>query len=169
MADRVPDEIQERFRAVRIALGLNQAEFGERLGLGKAAVSKIEVGGSRLTEPTILLLQSSFGVSRDWILDGSGPMFSSGLNDSLERFALDQNLTPLAKAFVSTFLTLSYAEMKAVYDFMESLVDTVRATRPEPPPPDPVQDQQWTDDSLRASFEEQLALEKKPPGESVAS
>ncbi len=169
MADGTPNTIQSRVKLLRNTLRLTQTEFGEKLGVGKTAISKIESEYRPVTDSMLILLCSCFGASKDWLLNGSGPMFKTDMPDPVDQFAAEQNLSPLAKSFISKLLSLSDSELQAVYNFMEGLVDSVRSEQPAPPRPDPGRDQEWTDDEVRAALEEQLALEKKPPGESAAS
>ena len=42
--------MNERLRDLRKALGLTQSELGEKVGIGGAAISKIEKGDRGLTE-----------------------------------------------------------------------------------------------------------------------
>ena len=157
------ETIQDRIKSLRTSLGLSQAEFGEKIGLGKTAVSKFEVGTNRVSDPIV------YNVSKEWLLSGSGSMFVSDLEDPVARFAADQNLSPLAQAFITKLVSLTDDELRAVYEFMEGLVDAVRATSAAHPAPDPERPEEWTDDQYRTALEEQLALEKKPRDVSEAS
>lgn len=164
------DTIQDRLKALRATLGLNQADFGEKIGLGKTAISKFEVGTNRISESIVLLICSTYGASKEWLLSGSGPMFVSDLEDPVARFASDQNLSPLAQVFISELLTLTDDELQAVYHFMEGLVDSVRLAAPQPAPdPNPKPQDEWTDEDYHAALAEQLAKEKRPKDTSEAS
>lgn len=63
-----------RIKELRKSLGLTQAEFAKKIGLGFSALSKIEVGTNTPTPQTIQLICQQFGVRRDWLVEGTGPM-----------------------------------------------------------------------------------------------
>ena len=64
--------IGQRIKALRIEKDLTQEELGEKLGLDKGTVSKMERDENAPTAKTLLALKKLFGVSTDWILTGEG-------------------------------------------------------------------------------------------------
>ena len=44
----------DRLRELRKVLGLSGEKFGERIGIGRSAVSNLEAGRNNLTEPMIV-------------------------------------------------------------------------------------------------------------------
>ena len=66
--------MNERIKQIRKEFGLSQLEFGKRIGISDAAVSKIESGKNTPSEPTIKTIAHEFRISYDWIVDGKGPM-----------------------------------------------------------------------------------------------
>ncbi|GHV78005.1 hypothetical protein AGMMS49942_28260 [Spirochaetia bacterium] len=64
-------------RAIRKELGINQDEFARQIGLTQAALSRIEVGKSKLTEQNIKLICVTFNVNDRWLRTGEGEMFGS--------------------------------------------------------------------------------------------
>jgi len=64
--------IGQRIKALRIEKDLTQDELGEKLGLDKGTVSKMERDENAPTAKTLLTLKKLFGVSTDWILTGEG-------------------------------------------------------------------------------------------------
>ncbi len=67
--------MNERFKELRIALNLTQQEFGDKLGLLKSAISKIESNKQNVTEQLILIVCREFNVSEEWLRNGTGEMF----------------------------------------------------------------------------------------------
>lgn len=68
--------MNERIKKIRIALGLSQEEFGKRLSIGKASVSKIELGKNLPSAQTISMICSEFNVNAEYLKDGADvPMF----------------------------------------------------------------------------------------------
>ena len=73
--------INERVALLRKELGLTQDEFGERIGIKKSAVSKLENGTNNVTDGTYKLILRAFNVSPLWLELGEGPMFEEILTD----------------------------------------------------------------------------------------
>lgn len=70
--------MKERIKAIRRhdSINLSQEAFGNRIGLTKAAISKIEKGVSNMSEQTILSICREFNVNEDWLRTGNGDMFN---------------------------------------------------------------------------------------------
>ena len=75
----------ERVREVRKTLGLTLEKFGDRLGIKKAAVSKIEKGENSLTDANIKAICREFSVDYMWLTTGEGEMFVETDDDFFER------------------------------------------------------------------------------------
>lgn len=75
----------ERVKEVRKTLGLTLEKFGDRLGIKKAAVSKIEKGENSLTDANIKAICREFSVDYMWLATGEGEMFVETDDDFFER------------------------------------------------------------------------------------
>lgn len=75
----------ERVKEVRKTLGLTLEKFGDRLGIKKAAVSKIEKGENSLTDANIKAICREFNVDYMWLTTGEGEMFVETDDDFFER------------------------------------------------------------------------------------
>lgn len=75
----------ERVKEVRNTLGLTLEKFGDRLGIKKAAVSKIEKGENSLTDANIKAICREFSVDYMWLTTGEGEMFVETDDDFFER------------------------------------------------------------------------------------
>ena len=75
----------ERVNEVRKTLGLTLEKFGDRLGIKKAAVSKIEKGENSLTDANIKAICREFSVDYMWLTTGEGEMFVETDDDFFER------------------------------------------------------------------------------------
>lgn len=65
----------ERVRNLRKESNLTLEKFGEKLGVGKSAISNIENGNRNLTDQMIISICREFNVRKEWIVDGIGEMF----------------------------------------------------------------------------------------------
>lgn len=75
----------ERVKEVRKTLGLTLEKFGDRLGIKKAAVFKIEKGENSLTDANIKAICREFSVDYMWLTTGEGEMFVETDDDFFER------------------------------------------------------------------------------------
>ena len=75
----------ERVKEVRKTLGLTLEKFGDRLGIKKAAVSKIEKCENSLTDANIKAICREFSVDYMWLTTGDGEMFVETDDDFFER------------------------------------------------------------------------------------
>lgn len=114
--------MNRRVKEIRIALGLSQDAFGAKLGLKRAAVSRIESGAVNLTETNVILICERFNVSREWLLNGTGEMFLPESSDSLDALAEQYDLTPLEREIFENYCKLSKAQRLAFWDVMQKIV-----------------------------------------------
>ena len=75
----------ERVREIRKSLGLTLEKFGEKLGVGKTAISKIEHEQCSLTDANIKLICREFGVDYIFLTTGEGEMFVDSDDDFIEK------------------------------------------------------------------------------------
>lgn len=66
--------MKDRIRALRKALGKNQAEFGEMLGVTRSAAQKWESGETVPVNTVIKLMTQKTGVNEHWLRTGEGEM-----------------------------------------------------------------------------------------------
>lgn len=64
-----------RLHHLRKTLKLNQEDFGKRLGVTGASISRLEKGERNITEQMILSICREFNVSEDWFRYEKGEMF----------------------------------------------------------------------------------------------
>lgn len=62
----------ERVNAVRKAKEMTMEQFGERIGIQKSAVSKIEKDKVNLSDQTVKSICREFSVNEDWLRTGAG-------------------------------------------------------------------------------------------------
>ena len=66
--------VNERVKLLRTHLNLSQQQFANRFGRTTASVSRIENGESTPRMSTLNEIISTFGVNKDWLLNGEGEM-----------------------------------------------------------------------------------------------
>lgn len=79
-----------RIKELRKFLNLSQEEFGARLGVTNAAISRLESGARGATEQILLSIKREFGASYLWLTTGEGPMFEDGGDDAALHVMVDR-------------------------------------------------------------------------------
>ena len=69
--------MQNRIKELRKALGLNQTEFGEKLGVTTSAISGYELGTIAPSNSIIKSICREFAVNETWLRTGEGEMKQS--------------------------------------------------------------------------------------------
>lgn len=117
----------ERVRALRKELGLTLQAFGDRLGVTRATVSRIENGVNNLSDQMVVSICREYGVSEKWLRDGDGEMFVPVTrNEKIARFAgeLMKDETPdFRRQLVEILADLNDEQWDALADFAEKLAD----------------------------------------------
>lgn len=117
----------ERVRALRKELGLTLQAFGDRLGVTRATVSRIENGVNNLSGQMVVSICREYGVFEEWLRDGVGEMFVPVTrNEKIARFAgeLMKDETPdFRRQLVEILADLNDEQWDALADFAERLAN----------------------------------------------
>ena len=95
----------ERIKEIRKALDLTMEKFGEKLGVGKTAISKIEKGANNLTDQMALAICREYNVSYDFLSYGEGEMFDDLPETILDELCLQYKLNDFDKALVEMYIS----------------------------------------------------------------
>ncbi|WCL51462.1 helix-turn-helix domain-containing protein [Leptospira sp. GIMC2001] len=56
-------------------LQLTQKEFADRMGVKQSTISMYISGERKISKPIAFLIEKTYGISSDWLLNGTGKMF----------------------------------------------------------------------------------------------
>lgn len=102
-----------RIRELRKALGLNQKDFAQKIGLKQNSISCMEKGGATVTEQNIKTICSQFNVNESWLRTGSGKMFLENEKKQKEFFDIFDELSPILQEYlINTAKELLIAQKK---------------------------------------------------------
>lgn len=118
--------INARIKALRKALKLNQAEFGERIGLKQGAISRVEQEGVPVTAQNIKLICEKFNVRREWLTEGTGEMLQETEDTLFAAFAQRYALSPDDQCAARYLLQLTSEERQMVKRYVLELADAIR-------------------------------------------
>lgn len=96
----------ERVKEIRTALSLTLEKFGEKLGVGKTAISKIEKNERSLTDQMAKSICREYNVNYDWLMDEDGDMFSDLPQTVLDELCLQYDLDDLDRFIVELYVGL---------------------------------------------------------------
>ena len=114
--------INERLKHLRKnVLRLTQSELGNTLGLGKAAVSKMESNTSTITEQNIKLICKEFNVNYDWLVDGKGEIFIDTDRTTIELLADDYKLRPVEVSLIEEFVKFDEEERDVLLNYLQNV------------------------------------------------
>ncbi len=109
--------MNKRVKELRKVLNLSQKEFADKLQITQAGLSKIEVGGSILTERNIKTISEKFNVNEDWLRNGNEPIFNndySNMDISQRLKLLRKEKLKLSQEEFSNKLDISRANMSSI-------------------------------------------------------
>lgn len=67
--------MKDRIRQLRKDLGLNQTEFGDRIGVKQGSIASYENGSRTPIDAVITSICREFSVNEDWLRTGTGDMY----------------------------------------------------------------------------------------------
>lgn len=104
----------ERIKEIRSSLSFTLEKFGEKLGVGKTAISKIENGDRSLTDQMLKSVCREYNVNENWLRTGEGEMFNPvSRNDDLARLTknlLNEESDSFKNRFISMLANLTEDE-----------------------------------------------------------
>lgn len=100
--------MQNRIKEIRKAIGLNQTEFAEKLGIAPNTISSYE-GGTRIPSDAIIKsICREFAVNEEWLRTGEGEMKQSPSREqemsSLIRHLMADRPESFRSALITTLL-----------------------------------------------------------------
>ena len=114
----------ERVKKVRKKIGLTLEKFGEKVGVGKTAISKIEHDQCNLSEQMAISICREFSVDYTWLTTGEGDdIFEKSPSSTMEQLKKEFNLDDFSYNLVYQYLKLNADQRQAVRDFFYNAAD----------------------------------------------
>lgn len=110
----------ERIKEIRKTLGLTLEKFGDKVGVTKQTVSRIENGINNLTEQMTKSICREFNVDYIWLTTGEGEMFVESDDDFMER--IDRIMVSENEVRKNMIKTLLYASDTDI-ECLDSLIN----------------------------------------------
>ena len=153
----------ERVKALRKARGLTLEQFGARLGVSKAAISRIENGINSITDQMRRSICREFGVREEWLRDGDGEMEdsvsrSAAIDEAVRRLMTGES-ADFKRRLIVALSALNEDQWVFLRQKMEEIVGVSVAAPPAP----------MTREQCHAELDRQLDDEEKAGERSSAS
>ena len=111
----------ERVKCLRAILELSQEAFGNKLGVTKTAISRIEKAERSLTDQMAKAICREFNVNWAWLTEGIGDMFSDLPETLLDEVAEEYDLDDTDKLLVKRYMQLSHEKRAVIKEYLESV------------------------------------------------
>lgn len=112
----------ERVKEIRKTLDLTMEKFGEKLGVGKTAISNIESGNRNLTEQMSKAICREYNVNYDYLMYGEGEMFDDLPQTIVDELCVQYDLNDFDKALVEMYVSLPAGSRERIKEYMKQLV-----------------------------------------------
>ena len=115
----------ERVNEVRKSLGLTLEKFGEKLGVTKTTISRIEKGVNNLTDQMAISICREYNVNYDYLMYGEGEMFDDLPQTIVDELCAQYDLNDFNKALVEMYVSLPAGSRERIKEYMKQLVKKV--------------------------------------------
>lgn len=112
----------ERVKEIRKSLGLTLEKFGEKLGVTKTTISRIEKGVNNLTEQMTVSICREYDVNYDYLMYGEGDMFSDLPQTIIEELAAQFGLSDFDKSIIEMYVSLPEDFRKLIKEKAEEML-----------------------------------------------
>lgn len=162
----------QRVKDLRNHLKLNQAEFGQNIGLKNGAISWMEKEGNTVTEQNIKAICDAFNVNMDWLRNGNGEMFApKKIMGAMEMLQQEMELTANEVDAIRAFLAMPHERRQMGLQFIEDFAKELENLPPLEPQAPPVDQPQQNPDgtyTVTVEAEDWKALEELKRQERLA-
>lgn len=117
--------MNNRIQQIRKSLGLNQSDFGSRIGLSRDSIANIEGGRIEIKDVVIKLICKEFNINEEWLRTGNGePYIPQTQNQEIMAFANDV-MSEETESFRKRFVTAISKARPEFWDELEKVVDDI--------------------------------------------
>lgn len=114
----------ERVQEVRKTLKLTLEKFGEKLGVAKTTISRIEKGINNLTEQMAVSICRTYNVNYDWLMNGEGEMFTDLPQTVLDELCKQYDLDDLDRILIEQYLKMPSDDREVLKKYIRNVIDS---------------------------------------------
>ena len=119
--------MNERIKLLRKHLGLNQGEFGSRIGVKQGSVAAYECGARNPLDAVVSAICREFNVREQWLRTGEGDIFNPVNRDEeimafiSSSLSADGEVAEFQKRLFTVLSRLSVEEWRLILDKIKEL------------------------------------------------
>ncbi len=113
----------ERVKELRKSLNLTLEEFGQKIGVGRTAISRIERSERSLTNQNRLAICREFNVNETWLRTGEGEMFLEAPDTAMGQLAKELGLDEFMQGILGEYLKLNEEQRTVVRNFVKKIAE----------------------------------------------
>lgn len=113
--------MKDRLKKLRDTLNMNQRDFSEKINISQPALALFENGKRVLKDIHISRICNEFNVNEEWLKNGTGEMFVQPKVFSLDKYALEKNLTPLETEIIKAYMSLDSDVRKSIMSQLKEI------------------------------------------------
>lgn len=129
--------INERIKTFRKSKKFSQKQFASSLGVTQSGVSYMEQDGSTVSDASIKTICSVYGLSEEWLRNGTEPMIDQSGTFSLDQYLQEKGCSALEISVVKAYFELDKDVRQKVFDFFQNRLEAAKerlAAEMAPPP-----------------------------------
>lgn len=115
----------ERVNQIRKTLDLTLEKFGEKLGVQKSSISKIEKDRVALSDQMAKSICREYNVNYDYLMYGEGEMFDDLPQTIVDELCAQYDLNDFDKALIEMYVSLPVGSRERIKEYMKQLVKKV--------------------------------------------
>lgn len=109
--------IHDRLKILREKLNLTTRAFGSAINMSGGAITNMEKGTRNITDRTIRDICREYRVNREWLINGSEPMFTD--------ISIDLNIDEEIRQLTQQYSLLEDSDKELVKQMINSLAEKI--------------------------------------------
>jgi len=115
-----------RLLLIRKELKLTRDAFGSKIGVQGYVIRNIEDNrNKKINEPLLISISSQYGISKEWLLYGTGDKYVKNKESIIDELVNTYNLSYYGKQIIKTYIDLPNDKRAIIDDFVEQLAINV--------------------------------------------
>lgn len=115
----------ERIKEIRKTLDLTLDKFGEKLGVTKQTVSRIENGVNNVTDQMARSICREYNVNYDYLMYGEGNMFGDLPQTIIDELCLQYDLNDSDRALVEMYVSLPESDRSRIVSYIKGFANAL--------------------------------------------
>ena len=113
-----------RLLLIRKELKLTRDAFGSKIGVQGYVIRNIEDNrNKKINEPLLISISSQYGISKEWLLYGTGDKYVKNKESIIDELVNTYNLSYYGKQIIKTYIDAARGNSNKIVDIKKSDVE----------------------------------------------